>query len=139
MQNRTLITYTLAAANFTHVMDVMIMMPLGDTFMSLFGINPQQFSLLVSSYALAAFGSSLLAVSFLDVFDRKRALLFIYGGFTIGTFLCALAPSYEVLLTFRFITGAFGGVLGALALSVVSDLFPFQERGRAMGILDVRL
>ena len=44
MQNERIILYTLASVNFTHIMDVMIMMPLGDMFMDTFSISPQQFS-----------------------------------------------------------------------------------------------
>ena len=130
-----IIVISLAAVNFTHIMDSMIMMPLGDIFMTLFEINPQQFSLLVSSYAGAAFLSSLLAVFYLDTFDRKRGLVFIYAGFSIGTIICGFAPSYWFLLGIRFLTGLFGGVIGAMALSIISDVFPFERRGKAIGYL----
>ena len=130
-----IIVISLAAINFTHIMDSMIMMPLGDIFMRLFEIGPSQFSLLVSSYAIAAFLSSLLAVFYLDTFDRKRGLLIIYAGFTFGTILCGFAPSYPFLLAIRFTTGLFGGVIGAMALSIISDVFPFERRGKAMGYL----
>ena len=130
-----IIVISLAAINFTHIMDSMIMMPLGDIFMRLFEIGPGQFSLLVSSYAIAAFLSSLLAVFYLDTFDRKRGLLIIYAGFTFGTILCGFAPSYPFLLAIRFTTGLFGGVIGAMALSIISDVFPFERRGKAMGYL----
>jgi predicted MFS family arabinose efflux permease len=135
MQKEKFVLYILASVNFTHVMDVMIMMPLGDVFMDTFAISPQQFSLLVSSYAIAAFCSSIIAVSYLDTFDRRNALLIMYGGMVIGTILCATSTSYEMLLFLRFLTGFFGGVIGALALSVVSDVFEFERRGKAMGTL----
>ncbi len=135
MDKEKFILYILASVNFTHIMDVMIMMPLGDIFMASFGISPQQFSLLVSAYAIAAFCSSMIAVSYLDMFDRKKALLLMYGGMVLGTILCATSTSYAMLLSLRFLTGFFGGVIGALALSVVSDVFTFERRGKAMGTL----
>ena len=125
----------LAAINFTHIMDVMIMMPLSDIFLVDFGINTTQFSYLVSSYAIGAFCSSILGAFTLDRFGRKKALLFVYTGFTIGTLMCGLAWSYYTLLSMRFITGVFGGIIGALALSIVSDLYSFEERGKAIGVL----
>ena len=130
-----IVILTLASINFTHIMDAMIMMPLGDIFMTLFEIGPQQFSLLVSSYAVGAFISSILAVFYLDIFDRRRALIFLYTGFAAGTFLCGFAPSYGYLMIIRFATGLFGGVIGAMALSIVSDVFKFERRGKAMGYL----
>lgn len=135
MSKEKFVLFTLAGINFTHIMDVMVLMPLGDIFMELFGINPKQFGFLVSSYAIAAFISSLAAMLYLDLFDRKKAMVFLYLGFTISTFLCATANSYLSLLIIRFITGLFGGVIGALALAIISDIFKFEERGKAVGFL----
>ena len=133
-QERFLV-YTLASINFTNILDSMIMMPLGDVFMNLFGISPSEFSILVSSYAIGAFISSVVGTIYLDRFDRKKALSFIYAGFIIGTFLCGLSNSYFLLLGVRFITGLFGGMIGALVLSIVSDTFAFVRRGKAMGVI----
>jgi len=110
-------------------------MPLGDIFITEFGISASEFSILVSSYSFAAFFSSLIGVFYLDTFDRKKGLLFIYIGFSIGTFLCSFADSYFHLLTLRIITGLFGGMISAMVLSIVSDLYLFKERGKAMGML----
>lgn len=110
-------------------------MPLGDIFISEFEITSGQYSLLVSCYALAAFFSSIVGVFFLDRFDRRSALLFIYVGFGLGTFACAFAEGYYQLVGLRIFTGLFGGMIGAMVLSVVSDLYQFKERGTAMGIL----
>ena len=110
-------------------------MPLGDIFIETFNISATEYSYLVSSYAFAAFFSALIGIKYLDRFDRKKALVFIYAGFSIGTFLCAFANTYEVLLISRFFTGLFGGIIGALVLSIVSDIYSFKERGYAMGIL----
>lgn len=125
----------LASIHFTNIVDSMIIMPMGDLFIKLYSINSAQYSLLVSSYAIAAFVSSILGMFYLDRFKRKKALLVIYGGFSIGTLLCAFSFSYEVMLACRFLTGMFGGVMGALVLAVITDLYPFKERGQAIGIL----
>ena len=116
-------------------MDAMIIMPLGDVFMKLYGINPTQFAYLVAAYSFAAFLSSLMAAFIIDRFDRRAVLLFVFTGFTIGTLLCGIANSYLFLLAMRFITGFFGGIMGALALSIVSDMFTYERRGTAIGIL----
>jgi len=113
----------------------MLIMPLGDIFISEFDINTQQYSFLVSAYASAAFIAGILGMFYLDFFDRKHALQLSYAGFAVGSFLCAISNTYEQLLAFRFFTGLFGGVLGAIILSIVADLFKFKERGWAMGIV----
>ena len=133
--NRSLILYLLAAMNFTHIVDFMIMMPLGNYLMELFSISAQQFTVIVSSYAFSAGVSGFLSAFLIDRFDRKKALLFTYIGFTVGTLSVSFANSYEQLVLARILTGIFGGVISALVLSIVSDLYPFRERGKAMGIV----
>lgn len=116
-------------------MDFMIMMPLGELFMRIFEITPRQFSTIVSSYTFAAGISGFIGAFWIDRFDRRTALLWTFLGFTIGTFACAFAFDYFTLIFTRALTGVFGGVMSALIISIASDIFPFKERGYAMGIL----
>lgn len=125
----------LAAVNFTHIVDFMILMPLGQQLIRIFSITPMQFSLLVSSYSISAGISGFLGTFWLDRFDRKRSLLIIYFCFTLGTFACALAPSYALLMIARIATGAFGGMIGTLVNTIVGDSIPAERRGRAMGVV----
>lgn len=125
----------LALIQFNHIVDFMILMPLGPQLMRLFEINPSQFGLLVSSYTFCASISSLAAALFVDRFDRKTTLLLFFSGFTISTLACALSPNYEFLLAARSIAGFFGGVLTAMVMSIISDAVPYSKRGTAMGLL----
>ena len=135
MSKERILLFILAAALFTHIMDFMIMMPLGPQLMRLFDITPQQFSFLVSSYTFSAGASGIVAAFFIDRFDRKSALITLYIGFTIGTLACALAPTFEILLLTRSVAGAFGGILGALILSIVSDAIPLERRAAGIGFV----
>ena len=135
MNREKLILLLLSAINFTHIMDFMIMMPLGPQFKRVFDLDPSQWSLLVSSYTFAAAISGLASVFLIDRFDRKKALLFLYAGFAVGTFLVGLSPTYGFLLLARSITGLFGGVIGAVVMAIVGDLIPNERRGRAMGVI----
>src|SRR4030095_1115460 len=130
-----IILLILAALNFTHILDFMIMMPLGNYLMPYFDIDTQQFSFLVAAYTVSAAVSGFAAAFFVDRYDRKKILLFGYSGFILGTIACGLAPGYEWLLTFRLITGVFGGLIGAQVLSIVSDIFTYERRGRAIGAI----
>lgn len=125
----------LAALNFTHILDFMIMMPLGNYLMPYFNISSGQFSMLVAAYTFSAGTSGFLAAFFVDNFDRKKVLLFGYSGFLLGTLCCALSPTYSVLLISRTVAGIFGGLIGAQVLSIVADLIPYERRGSAMGII----
>ena len=88
-----LLLLTLAGIQFTHVVDFMIMMPLGPQLTALFLISDAQFGLLVSAYTLAAGVSGLLAAFFVDRFERKSLLLSLYALFALTTLGCALAPT----------------------------------------------
>lgn len=135
MTKERILLLVLAAALFTHIMDFMIMMPLGPQLMRLFDITPAQFSFLVSCYSFSAGAAGFLVAFLIDRFDRRAALIFMYIGFTIGTLACAFAPSYEMLLLTRSVAGAFGGVLGALILSIVSDAIPVERRAAGIGFV----
>jgi predicted MFS family arabinose efflux permease len=125
----------LCLIQFCHSVDFMIMMPLGPRYLRELTITPGQFGLLVSAYAFSAFFSGLLAASLIDRFDRKRALLGLYAGFTLGTLACAVAPDYLTLLAARCLAGAFGGIIGAVVLTIVGDVFPEERQGFATGIV----
>ncbi|GAB3217285.1 MFS transporter [Algoriphagus aestuariicola] len=135
MQNEKAILWTLAAINFIHIVDFMILMPLGPQLMRIFDIGPSEFSLLVSSYTFSAGISSFFGAFFLDRFDRKKILIWVYIGFTIGTLGCALSPSYGILLVARVLSGVFGGLTSALILAIIGDVIPDERRGRAMGLV----
>jgi predicted MFS family arabinose efflux permease len=125
----------LAFLQFTIVLDFMILSPLGAMLLRDLHITTGQFGLVVSAYAFSAGISGLLTAGFADKFDRKKLLLFFYGGFVLGTALCAIAPNYPFLLFARIVTGLFGGVVGAIGFAIVTDLFPLGVRGRVMGTI----
>ncbi|MBY0386086.1 MFS transporter [bacterium] len=113
----------------------MILMPLGPQLMRIFSISTTQFSWLVSSYTFCAGVSGFLASFVMDQFDRKKLLIFFFLGFCLGTFACAVAPTYDWLLLSRAMTGVFGGVINSVVLSIVSDAIPYEKRGTAMGVI----
>ncbi|MDP4923406.1 MAG: MFS transporter [Limnohabitans sp.] len=127
--------FTLAGIQFTHILDFMIMMPLGPQFTALFGISNAQFGLLVSAYTLSAGFSGLMAATYIDRFSRKQLLLTMYSLFGLATLACALAPDYLWLMVARVAAGLFGGVLSALSQTIVADVIPFERRGRAMSVV----
>lgn len=127
----------LALTQFSVVLDFMVMSPLGDLLIKDLKITPAQFGVVVSSYALSAGVSGFLTASFADKFDRKKLLLFFYGGFIIGTLLCGIANGYWFLVGARIFTGLFGGVISSISLAIVADLFDIHHRGRVMGFLQM--
>lgn len=134
-QRELLILFILAAVQFITIVDFMIVMPLGPQLMRTLNITPDEFGLIVSSYTFAAGLSGLLASSIVDRFARRTTFMILYAGFLLGTFWCAIAPTYYTLLAARIATGVFGGILGGMAMTIIGDVFPEERRGRATGSL----
>lgn len=127
----------LSFLQFTVILDFMVLSPLSAILMPELHITTSQFGLVVSAYAFSAGAAGLLTAGFADKFDRKKLLLFFYTGFIIGTVLCAIAPSYPMLLGARIITGIFGGVIGSVSFAIITDLFKIEVRGRVMGFVQM--
>jgi predicted MFS family arabinose efflux permease len=134
---QVLVIALLATTQFTVILDFMVMSPLGDFLMKSMGLHPNQFGFAVSIYAFSAGLSGLLTAGFADRFDRKKLLLFFYTGFIAGSLFCGLSHSYYTLLAARLITGLFGGVIGSISMAIVTDLFALEQRGRAMGYMQM--
>jgi predicted MFS family arabinose efflux permease len=130
-----LLLLVLAAVQFTHIVDFVIIMPLGPIFINEMDLSPSEFGLVVSSYTISAGIAGLLAARFLDRFGRKKTLIVLYAGFITGTLMCASAPDYVLLLAGRTVAGAFGGTVAAVVLATVGDAFPYVRRGIAMGVV----
>lgn len=126
---------TLAGIQFSHVLDFMIMMPLGPILMAAFGIGTHEFGLLVASYSFSAAASGLLAATFVDSFERKRLLLICFALFALATLACGLAPGYSTLIIARGLAGVFGGIMGAQIHTMIGDTIPFSRRAKASGIV----
>lgn len=127
------LVFLLASVQMTHILDFVVLMPLGPQLMRDLSLSTHAFGAVVSAYTFSAGLFGFLGAFFLDRFDRKKVLLFLYAGFLLGTFLCAVAPVYGMLLVARVVTGAFGGLLTATIFSVIGDVFPESQRGKATG------
>ncbi|OFZ66176.1 MAG: MFS transporter [Betaproteobacteria bacterium RBG_16_56_24] len=136
-QRERYLLLTLAGIQFSHILDFMIMMPLGPVLIKAFGISTHEFGLLVASYSFSAALSGLLAATFIDRFERKRFLLAMFALFGLATLACGLAPGYATLLIARGMAGTFGGVMGAMVQTIVGDVIPFARRAKAGSIVSM--
>lgn len=133
LKSELLFLFVLTATQFTHTLDFVIMMPLGPQIMRAYNIGPREFGLMVSAYTWSAAVSGLIGAFFLDRLDRKNSLLGLYAGFIFGTWLCAIAPTHVLFIAARAVAGAFGGVMTAVTLSMISEAIPTKRQGAATG------
>ncbi len=72
-----------------------------------------------------------------DRFGRKKLFIICVAGFTVASFLCALAQNIEQMVLFRLLQGMAGAALVPLSQSVLLDTYSAEERGQAMAIWGV--
>jgi len=132
-----LVLILLALLQFAVILDFMIISPIGYILTKDLDITTKQFGLVVSSYIFSAAISGIVSAGFIDKYDRKKVLLFFFIGFIIGTAFCAVSTSFVALLTARIVTGIFGGVVGSITMTIITDLFAPMQRGRAMSTVQM--
>lgn len=133
--NERLIIIILFFVQFTHMVDFVVMMPLGPKLVRSFALTPSEFSYVISSYAFSAAIMGVLSSFFVDNYDRKKVLVLFYAGFLVANVFCALSVNYFMLVFSRIMAGGFGGVLAGLTFSIIGDVVPEIRRGKAMGIV----
>ena len=91
--------------------------------------------LLVTAYALSvAFGSPFLAIATARM-NRRGALLLLMGVFILGNLLCALAPSYSLLMAARIVCALCHGAFFGLGTVVAAALVPQEKRTQAIAMM----
>ncbi len=100
-----------------------------------FRVSIPKTGILVSGYALSVtLGSPLVALA-LSRMDRKRALLILMGMFVAGNALCALAPTFLLLLLARILTALCHGAFFGIGSIVAFHLVPRSERAQAITLM----
>ncbi|MBW5447486.1 DHA2 family efflux MFS transporter permease subunit [Cohnella sp. CFH 77786] len=91
----------------------------------------------VTGYALAQAAVIPLAGWLSDRFGAKKIFLISVGLFTIGSGLCALSNSVEVLIICRVLQGLGGGVVIPIAMAFIYRLAPPDKVGQVMGMMGI--
>ncbi|MCZ6768898.1 MAG: MFS transporter [Acidobacteria bacterium] len=90
---------------------------------------------LFSGYALAA---ALCSLCLGPLSDRFGRLIFLRIGlflFSLIALLTYTVQGYSQLFWLRVSTGLMAGLLSTCTASLVGDFFPYERRGRAMGVI----
>ncbi|MGH4010151.1 MAG: MFS transporter [Pseudonocardiaceae bacterium] len=130
---RVLLTATFGA--FLVGLDSMVVIPLISTIATATDIEPRLGGLFVSAYALlfAVFAPLFGAMS--DRLGRRKVLTMGLATFAIANALTGLGTSFEFLLACRALAGLGGAMIMPSAYAMISDTYPFEQRGKVMGIV----
>lgn len=99
------------------------------------GISVPIAGYLVTGYAIGiAVGGPLLAVATKKL-QRKTLILILGTVFTLGQLLCAIAPSFELLMAARVLVAVVHGTYFGIAAIVAVSLVPEDKRGFAVALI----
>lgn len=88
----------------------------------------------ILSYILVITSTMLTMARLGDMVGKKRIYQLGLAIFTLGSFLCAWSPTVYWLIGFRALQGCGAVMVQSLGIALVTEAFPPQERGRALGI-----
>ena len=74
-----------------------------------------------------------------DIFGRVRLYVLGFAVFTVGSLLCGLSQTGLELVLFRLVQAVGAGFLFANSAAIITDAFPPNERGRALGINQISI
>ena len=89
----------------------------------------------VTSYLLASTIVTAVVGKLGDIFGRKTVFQVAVLLFLVGSVLCGLAHSMEMLVASRALQGLGGGAITVTAVAVIGEVIPLRERGRYQGAL----
>jgi predicted MFS family arabinose efflux permease len=122
---------------FLGVSDTQLVAPLLPLIALDLGTTPGHAGIIVTTYSLAAAAFALFVGPLSDRVGRKRVLVSGLALFTVASFLTYHVSTFNALVILRAMTGLAAGTLSTSALSFAGDYYPYDQRGRAMGILSM--
>lgn len=127
--------WLLSAAVFLIFFQGFMVAPLIPRLALLFGVSVQSIGVIVPAYLLAYGVATLVYGPLSDRRGRLPVILTALLIFVVLTGLTALVHSSSQMVWIRLITGFGAGGVTPLAVSLIGDLFPYRERGQALGLL----
>ena len=125
---------TILLGSFIAVLNQTILATALPQLMMYFQINASQVQWVTTAYMLTNGIMIPMTALMLEKVSTKRLFLLAMFAFGGGTFLCAIAPTFQVLLAGRILQATGTGILMPLVNTVFVLVFPLEKRGMAMGI-----
>jgi NTE family protein len=99
------------------------------------GTSISTLSWVLNAYNIAFAAFLMAAARIADLLGRRRVFVFGLGLFTVGSLLCALAPSADALIAFRVVQALGAAFLVPSALALVLHAFPPARRAHGVALL----
>lgn len=131
------ITGVVVLGAFLALLNQTVMSPALPVIMADFAIDASTAQWIMSIYPLVSGIMVPVSAFLIDRFSTRRLFFAATAAFAAGTALCALAPTFFVLICGRVLQAAASGVLLPLVSVVPMLVFPVEKRGTAMGIAGI--
>jgi len=132
--DRWLITCVVMSATLMQVIDTTIVNVALPHMQGSLGTSSDEITWTLTSYLVSSAIFMPLTGYITDLIGRKRYLIISIAGFTIVSALCGASTSLWEIVFFRMLQGIFGAGLVPLSQAILSDIFPPEDRGKAMAI-----
>ena len=132
--NRLLITICTVLATLMQSLDSTIANVALPYMQGTMSASQEEINWVLTSYIVAA-AIMTAPTGFLSArFGRTRLFVTAVVGFTVASALCGLAETLGEIVVFRIVQGMFGAALVPLSQSVMYELYPPEQRAKAMGL-----
>ncbi|OEE68811.1 multidrug MFS transporter [Enterovibrio norvegicus FF-33] len=135
--SRTMITLAVMLSAIMVLLDMTIANVSLPHMMGSLGVTSEQVTWVLTSYSMAEAIFIPLASYFSLRFGSRRLLLVSVAGFMVMSAACGQADSLTEMIVFRILQGAFGASVIPLSQSIMVQIYPQEERGKAMALFSV--
>ncbi|MEO3860080.1 MFS transporter [Acrocarpospora sp. B8E8] len=126
--------FVILGAEIMDLIDAMVTNIAGPHIQADLGGSASVLQWLGAAYMLAMAMGLLTGGRLGDIYGRRRMFLIGAAGFTLGSLLCGLAQSPEMLVGSRALQGLFAAVMIPQGLGMIKEMFPPKEMGTAFGM-----
>ena len=134
---RNMVTLTVMVSAIMVLLDMTIANVALPQMMGSLGVTSEQVTWVLTSYSMAEAIFIPLASYLALKMGIRKLLLVSITGFVISSALCGQADSLTEMVFFRILQGAFGASVIPLSQSILVQIYPSNERGKAMALFSV--
>jgi multidrug resistance protein len=131
---RGLVLSCITAATFTDLVAYSVAVPVLPDYAARFNAGPTTIGMLFASFGITLLILSLPMGAVSDRIGRKEPMMAGLALLALATIAFAYAGSMKMLFVARLMQGAADGMTWIVGFAMIADLYPAEERGRAMGL-----
>ncbi|MCT2536184.1 DHA2 family efflux MFS transporter permease subunit [Aquibacillus koreensis] len=133
--NRLTIVAVLLAGGFVAILNQTLLATAIPHVMADFGITENTAQWLTTIFMLVNGVMIPITAFLIETFTTRRLFITAMAIFAVGTVICAIAPTFSLLMVGRVVQASGAGIMMPLMMTVFLTIFPIEKRGSAMGMV----